>query len=374
MWSAYLFRTTTGQIGPRLDYETVSWSIELNGIESIQLKLTKADLPKGLDLKYWLSPWWAGVVLLWDDTPVVAGPITTRPNETLRAISVNCGGIRSVLANRVVVRDITVGFDLAKSVIYEGGVSLGTIAKRVVQWAQIKAGGPLPISFPISDQTALDNADHQRTYRGFDLQNLDCDGILTKLSNVIDGPDIMFKPRLIRDNQLTFDMFYGTEDQPRISQSIVPVWDTVPERGEVSDMGVIYTGTYQTSRVYSIGAGQDEGLLITVDQDEAPLRDGFPLLEKVINVGSSEDENIVRSHGRAELSANSEALLEIQMTVRGDGPVFPFGTFWPGDLAHIYVKDWISLPDGLTKMRILSMTGDGTANVKISLQKEDKFV
>lgn len=372
MWDAYLYKSTTGRIGPKLNYESLSWSVELNGIESISVSLRKADLPK-VDLAQWLSPWWAGVILLWDGRPVVAGPITTRPNESINVVSINCGGIRSILANRIVAENHSDGKALAKSKLHWQGYSLGTIAKLAVIACQQKPGGSLPISFPMADQTAANNADHERTYKGFNVQNLNGDDVLTKLSNVIDGPDIMFKPRLISDNQLTFDMFYGTEDRPRISQRSIPVWDTVPEKGQVADMSLIYTGTYQSSRVYSIGAGQDEGMLITIDTNETPLQKGYPLLEKVINVGSSAKENIVRGHGKAELESNAEGLLEIQMTVRGDADP-GFGNFWPGDLAYIYVKGWLSLPDGLTKMRILSLTGDGTANVKLSLQKEDKFL
>lgn len=372
MWTANLFQVATGSIGPQINYETLSWSTELNGIESIQLTLRKSDLPN-LDLHYWLEPWWAGVLLCWNGRPVVAGPIITRPNETMDVVSVNCGGIRSILAARTVVREQSNWIFLNKSEIFEHGLSLGTIAKRAVWFSVNKLGGPLPITYPMADETAADDANHQRTYEGFNVQNLVTDDVLTKLSNVLNGPDIMFKPKLVTPNKLTFEMYYGTEDNPRIKQKYTPVWDTVPERGQVSDMSVIYTGSYQASRVFSLGAGADQGTLITVDTNESPLQRGFPLLERVINVGSSDKEAIVRAHGQSHLDANKDALLEIQMTVRGDGEL-GFGHIWPGDLAHVYMKGWISLPDGLTKMRILSLTGDGTPNVRVSLQKEDKFL
>lgn len=371
MWTANLFKTTTGNIGPRLNYETLSWSIELNGIESISMKLRKSDLPQ-VDLNDWLSAWWAGIVLFWDGVPVVAGPITTRPSEDINTVSINCGGIRSILAGRVVVTEQDNWDNLNKSVLFYSGLSLGTIAKRVVTMAQQKPAGKLPISFPIADQTAADDADHQRTYKGFDVQNLNCDDILTKLSNVRNGPDILFKPRLIREDYLTFDMWHGTEKDPRIRQDQTKVWDTTPARGQVADMTVNYTGTYQASRVFSLGAGSDEKLLIQVSTNERQLQKGYPLLERVINKGSSENPATVKGYADAELHTNEKALLEVQMTVRGDDEI-PFGSFWPGDLATVITKGWISIPDGVTQMRILSLTGDGSNNVRVSLQREDKF-
>lgn len=371
MWTAHLFQTTSGLIGPQVDFASLSWSMELNGIESVSLSLRKSTLPL-VDRNYWLAAWWAGVVLMWDGLPIVGGPIISRPSENIDNVSFTCGGIRSVLAHRTVTAEQTNWDLLGESIVSFSGLSLGTIAKKVVQQAQMKPAGMLPISFPIADQTAANDANHERTYKGFNLQNLKCDDVLTKLSNVLDGPDIMFKPRLIADNKLTFDMYYGTENHPRIKQRSVPVWDTTAAMGQVSDMTVNYTGTYQTSRVYSTGAGQDKKLLIKVNTNEKLLQQRYPLLESVINVGNSDKPALVNGYGLATLRANEEALIEIQMTVRGDG-ITPFGSFWPGDLAHVVTKGWLALPDGVTPMRILSVTGDDTANVKISLQKEDKF-
>jgi len=336
------------------------------------MKLMKSALP-AVDLRLWLAPWWAGVVLFYNNVPIVAGPIITRPSESADFVTIGCGGIRSVLAKRFVTEEQSNWDDLAKSIAYWHGMSLATIAKRVVTQAQSKPAGSLPISFPVADELAADDADHQRTYHGFNLQNINASDVLTKLSNVVNGPDIIFKPRLIRDNQLTFDMWTGTEKQPRIFQKYTPVWDTTPEKGSIVDMSTIVTGSYQTYRTFSTGAGTDEGLLIKVATNEAPLQAGYPLLETVVNVDNSENATLVAGYGTANLWTNKEPLLEIQMTVRADGPI-PLGDFWPGDLINVVTKGWISLPDGMTEMRLLSITGDTSDSVKVSLQREDKFV
>lgn len=374
MWTAHLFQVTSGQIGPRINFESVSWSMELNGVESISMKLRKADLPVGLNLNYWLSPWWAGVVLFYNGTPIVAGPILSRPNESFDIVSLNCGGIRSILSKRLVTKEFTDDWSgLNKSIVSFSGLSLGTIAKRVVTQAMTKKAGALPISFALPDETVKNDANHERNYRGFNLQNINAHDVLTKLSNVIDGPDIMFKPRLLRDNLLTFEMWTGTEKQPRIYQKQTPVWDTTPTKGYVSEMSTVTTGSYQTYRTYSTGAGQDEGLLIKVSTNEGPLQAGYPLLETVVNVGNSENATLVEGYGISNLFVNKEPLMEIQMTIRADGTI-PLGQFWAGDLVQVITQGWLSLPDGMTEMRLLSITGDSSDNIKVSLQKEDKFV
>lgn len=369
MWSAHLFQTITGMIGPRLNFESMDWSMELNGTENINMKLRKSELP-AVDLKYWLSPWWAGVVIFWNDQPIVAGPIITRPSESFDFVTIGCGGIRSVLAKRLIANDLTNQnwTDFNKGVVSFSGLSLGTIAKRVVERSQAKIGGKLPITYALPDITG----NHERNYKSFNVSNISCDDVLTKLSNVINGPDIMFKPRLLKGDVLTFDLWTGTDTQPRIYQRNTPVWDTTAVNGSVSNMNVTVTGTYETNRVYSIGAGQDEGTIIEVATNRTPVQRQYPLLETTINEGSSESSVVVRNHALAEIDANGEALMEVQLTVRADGSM-PIGEFWPGDLVKIVTKGWLSFPDGVTQMRLLSITGDHTNNVKISLQKEDKF-
>lgn len=366
MWTAYLFQTTSGVVGPKLNFSNLSWKIDLNDAESITLTLPKSNLPS-VDLDLWLSPWWAGVVLYWNNTPLVAGPIISRPNETLHELSVDCRGIRSILARRLVINEQS-NWDLLRtdSVLYTHK-SLGTIAKEVVKLSQLKPSGGLPISYPIPDEIVANDEDHQRTYRSFNLQNISCDQILEKLSNVSNGPDIMFRPRAIQDNQITLDMWYGTDKQPRIAQTEMYSWDSTAVRNEVTNLSIITTGTYQTQRVFSTGAGQDEGTLIAVSFDNMMLNKQYPLLETVVSTSDSENIAVVKAHGDSTLTANKDSLKEIQMTVRGDGSK-PFGTFWPGDVCEISIAGFVALADGTHRVRILSMSGNDTSEVKMSLQ------
>lgn len=373
MWTANLFQVTSGSIGPQLNFESHSWSVSLNKTEEFSVNLRKSDLPK-VDYDTWLAPWWAGVVLFWDGYPIVAGPIISRPNEDFDSVSLSCLGIRAVLSRRIAVTEMSDWSKLAKSTIKYTGMSLGTIAKRVIERVQEKPGGNLPITYPVADEFTANDANHQRTYQGFNVQNINADDILTKLANVINGPDFMFKPRLLSPSQLTFDMWHGTEKNTRIFQNNTPIWDSTAAFGAVVGAQTIMSGDQQTSRVFSLGAGMDQGQIITVATNNGPLVRGFPLLETTINSGNSENKNVVAQHGTAKLSNNAGMKQQLQLTVRADDTVNYLSTFWPGDLVKIHVAGWISLPNGTSDYRLLNMNGDESANVRLSLQPESQFM
>lgn len=381
-WAVYLIKVTTGQIGPQVDVDATTWDISLNNNESLKTTVKKSSVPANIDLREWLSPWWGGILLMWRDVPIFAGPIISRPLEDFNDIQLDCGGIRSILADRLVAEDFspppvktewTFGdwSVLPKSVLIYSGMSLGTIAKRVVQQGQIKSGGALPIAYPIPDQLTANDATHTRTYEGFDVQNISVDAVLTKLSNVVNGPDIMFRPRLLDDSRMVWDMFTGTEGQPRIAQTQTHIWDTDASMGSVSDLSIVSTGSYMVNRVYSVGAGSDQGTLITVSEDLSNIPNGFPLLESVIAISQSSDPNIVKAHGDGVLAMNRDMLREITLTVRADG-MYPLGTYWPGDLVQIYTKNWVTFKDGVTPCRLLTMTGDlsTASDIKLVMQPE----
>lgn len=368
-WSAYLIEVRTGQIGPQLDVEDLSWDISLNSTETLRASVIKSSLPENLDLSVWLSPWRSGILVRWNDFVVFAGPIISRPSEGFRTISFDCGGIRSLLMRRYVVREVDSSTKLAKSVISYTNMSLGTIAKKVVAVGQNKNGGGLPIRYAVADESGTNDADHQRTYRGFNVSNLSVDDVLTKLSNVSRGPDIMFRPRLVDDSKVVWDLWTGTEDDPRILQEDEYVWDTTSVAGSVTDLVIVSTGSYMTNRVYSTGAGQDEGLLMTISEAPSLVQAGYPLLETVISTSQSENTSVVQAHGSGNLQANLDMLREITLTVRIDG-VYPLGTYQVGNEIDFYLKGWLTLKDGRYGCRLLHMSGGLDGNIRLSLQTE----
>lgn len=369
MWTANLFQVTTGAIGPQVNFKGASWSVSLNEIESLSIEISKADLPR-VDLDYWISPWWAGVLYRWNGVPIFAGPIIAMPTESFYGFRLECKGLRAILQHRFVINEQEDWGALAASKVRYDALSFGTIAQRVVKLGMNKPGGALPISFPIVESSAPSDGEHQRTYEGFNLGNISVHQVLEKLSGVTNGPDIMFRPRVVDDNSLTFDMWHGLSDAyPWIPQTKTPVWDTTAVQGEVTDLDMTTTGTYQVNRVFATGANQNESLLIRMSMDSLPLTKGYPLLESVQSYGEIKSLDVIQSHAKANLAQNSKKLVEIQATVRADGE-HKLGTFWPGDRCQLVIRGWRSLPDGVHNMRLLNINGSDDNNVRMSLQTE----
>jgi hypothetical protein len=369
MWEAYLFQTTTGAIGPKINFASASWSISLNDIESLSIDLAKADLP-AVDLKFWLAPWWAGVLYLYDGNPVFAGPIISRPTESFNTLRLDCKGIRAVLEHRFVHEEQTDWSLLSRAQVFYTGLTYQSIAQRIVKLVLQKPGGWLPISFPLPEvTTTLTDDTHQKTYSAYNLGSNNAHETLVNLSALTNGPDIMFLPRLIDANTLTFDMIHGSETDPHIPQLQTPIWDTTPINGEVPDLDIVVTGSYQSNRVYATGDGTNGGLLIAVATDSEPISKGFPLLESTESHPGVQKRPTLQSRADADIKANANYLLEIQLTVRADGE-YRLGTFWPGHRVQLVTGGLLSLDDGTHNMRLLNISGTNDGNIRMSLQIE----
>jgi hypothetical protein len=346
-----------------------SWSIDLNSTEALKVVLEKKTLP-AVNLDLWLAPWWGGVALFWNDTPMIAGPIIGHSQENLNTLSVDIGGIRSVLARRLIIPELTDWSTISTKKIEYYGYSLGTIARKVVQQVQQKPAGYLPIFYPQPDEVKANDANHQRVFESYNISNLVCNDVLTKLANVSRGPDIMFRPRMVSDSNIGWDMWTGTEGDPRIPQNTMTVWDTTSEKGNVAELIITSTGAYQTDRVFATGAGTDQGTLIQMQEDLSHLEEGFLFLESVISDGGNTNPAIVSSHALGNLTANKDPLRELALTVRADGS-YPMGSFWPGDAIELYTSGWRGISDGLHRARILHMSGQFDHNIKLNIQTED---
>lgn len=370
MWTANLFQVTTGAIGPGINFSALDWSISLNDIESCSIDVTKADLPP-INLNYWLSPWWAGVLVMYKGVPIFAGPITARPTESFQTIRVECRGIRALLERRYAIIETTNMLDLSRSKVRYPNDDFGTMAQKAVKFAMEKPGGYIPVTFPLPERTVTTDAEHSDiVWSGYEGDSVNVHNILNDLSNRTNGPDIMFRPRLVDGNSLVWDMWHGNELDPTIPQKVSPIWDSTAINGQVTDLDIVTTGSYQSNRVYVTGDGSNETTLMSKAMDESTITQGYPLLESFKSLGSVVKTPEPALNGaKAALVANSKPLVEIQLTVRADGE-HRLGTFWPGDEVELVVKGWLSLKDGTHRLRLLNISGTDDGNVRMSLQTE----
>ena len=304
------------------------------------------------------------------DNVICAGPIWAHDFDigtgTLRVKAAS--DIRSIFDHRYVM-GVIAGTAWAEWAVTYTGLSLGTIAKRLVQLLMSHTGGDLPIILP-ADETGPNDEAHTRTYKGFELAT----GAtrIDQLMGVINGPDVAFPPRLTADRMgVEWPMLVGTEAQPLLYQSGEDhVWDSRVPRGGVSGLSVHRDGGGVASRSWATGGGTDQALLMGRADDPTLTNAGFPLLEITEARSSVSVQSTLDGWASANLSASARPWMTWSATVRSDmSPLL--GSYRVGEFAKIWIPanhSYLSLllPAGYHRARIMNISGDMGLDVKMT--------
>lgn len=404
-WSVYLFQTVSGQLGPRIEPSQLDWEIEVNGIENISMTLAKSEIPKFAPNTPYLDPWWGGVAVLWNNRPIVAGPITTRPQEDFYTLRVNAKGIRSLLARRQAVPDMVNWNNLNDKDYVANWSSDGvnskvapketttkfqnktyaSLARMAVELSMTKIGGKLPIDFmvPITkftdpskepDGTYIkpENRPHHRRWAGWEGMNVNVDSILTELSEVDNGPDILFIP-ILKGNRIRWQMWTGKNDTfPEFVGEHEPMWDTTANQGTISNLTLQLSGSKQTNRAFAIGGGSNGGQPLAMAQDLNKIRAGYPLLEsfETFPQFTKNGKSVLQTKAKESLRADDKPRHQLTGTVRVEGPP-EVGTFWPGHYGKLITQGWYGLSNGTVRAKILSISGDLSQDMQIGFQETE---
>lgn len=295
------------------------------------------------------------LAILAGDRVVEAGPIWSRSEGDDGTLEIRALGLRSLWDHRLVLNHLTSvttpGAVAASSLSY-AGVSLGTIAKRLVQEALAHTGGSLPVVFQADEAGSS-----VRTYPGFELASVG--QRLQELSQVQGGPEIDFQPRLTPDRTgIEWVMRTGTTAQPWLAQvGLDWMVDTTVPRGALGSLSVVEDASKVATRAWAKGSGTDEATLISRPAVATDRLDaGFPLLESAESYSSVVDQATVDAHAAGDLVANDRPMQTWKVTVAVDSRV---GAARPGDWWSIRVGDGRVLVDaGLYRSRMASMSGD----------------
>lgn len=321
------------------------------------------------------------MAILEDDQVIEAGPIWSWDYELGGALRVKALGLRSIFDHRFVMGNITQAW--AEWAVTYSGLSLGTIGKRLVELSTALTGAALPIDLP-TDETAADDADHTRTYRGHELAT-----VLSRLDQLMDvqnGPDIAFEPYLTPNRLgIRWRMRVGTEANPLLYQVGDDwVWDSSAPQGGVSGLSVIRDASGLAQRSWVTGAGSDEALLMALREPgqigTRDLRDaGYPLMEISESRSSIERQGTADSWAAGNLRASlrpwqtwtCEVLA--RPTNSAGAPAGPqLGQYRPGDWAKVWVPKThpllgLLMQQGFYRTRLLGFSGDLGETVKLTL-------
>jgi hypothetical protein len=249
------------------------------------------------------------------------------------------------------------------------GLSLATIAKRLVQLAATHTGGNLPIVLP-ADVTVPADAAHQRTYNGYDLAWVGEQ--LRNLMAVLGGPEISFVPRRTTADSryIEWVMRAGTETDPLLHQAGSDwVWDGSVPKGGVTSISLAVDGTQMGDEAYVKGSGEASTALIGHAVKTTLTGAGYPLLE--LEVGGHESVTTLATlndYATAELAASARTVLSFTVRVaRDQAPAV--SQYQVGDYVQLIVPTThpYLTGGGTFRSRIVQRSGDDSTLVTLQL-------
>lgn len=368
LYEAWFVETQTGQLSAKLGALSGTWTETAGAAEEIKVTVDKAPL-RGLDLTRWLIPWKTGVLVTVDGQPLVMGPLTVTPEIGRQTVSLTAGGPLRLLECRYATADDYMpgqGTALAESTLSYSGLSLGSIAWRLVASAMDRRGGSLPIVHGSPDEVSS----HERNYPGFDISNLSTGHLLELLAGVIGGPQIRFDARWADDThrRAEWAMRHGTKVSVDIPQDMVLTVDTTAPRGTITEP-TVKTAWTPYAKIYGTGAGEGAGTLIGIAEN-IDLMNNLPLIEAVVSDTSSEDLDTLTGTIQAKLDACRTMTVQVNTSIDTASGQHP--TAWHvGEIARVRLSDdWWPLPSELDA-RIVTRSGTlGSSIVDVELQAE----
>jgi len=364
----FAFEMLSGRRLTPLPKTSAKWQLTTNADESITCTIPAND-QNVKRLRVWEMSTLArnGLLAVVDGLPVAAGPIWRRRyNPDSGHIELTAGGLRSYFNKRVAVPVAASGRSLVDAngdpvTAYDTRVtnmSLGTVAKRYVELARAWPGGAIPMSLP---------ADESRSGRDITVKAIDLKRVgelIDNLSDVINGPDIAFRPRFTEDGAgIYWEMQTGTEAKPRLgsTDALATTWSYGAPKSPAFDLEIDEDGSSHASRFWVSGGSGSDKVISAQAYSSTLIGAGFPLLDGVDagNSGLSQQStaNDKASQG-VKLGQYASSFWSMKVVAHSDRAP-KLGEYWLGDLATINIdKREPVLPAGDSVRRIAAISGD----------------
>ena len=408
-WAAYLYDTMTGVVGDPIDLPSFSWSMNVNN-SSLCTTRDRAigdGTATGLTLPWSAVPGRTGsekarniatlrqsIVLMWRDgngveRPVLVGAIGSR-TDTMQDTSFDLISPLDLLDNRVLVEEGTFGAVVSTSKAKNGKItktcrttskieyknlSQRAIACDVIRrCTESKPGGLLPIDLPYLNEEFIHyqsdgktaNQNYWRTYYGYNVANDSCKDILEKLGSTSYGPDMQFRPYMVDASHVRLRFEAGSDGNIYLDQTgVLPTFTHFWGGGTLQDCKV--THDYPAERVYGTGSGTDEAMNCYLAENLSLVRqeDPWPLVELTRADTNVSGSSIAATYD-AVLEAKRKPILQLRGTVDlNDANVPTLGTWWPGQLADVDLRDFPSIPDGTYRLRVMELSGSSSSSVTV---------
>lgn len=311
----FVASTVTGDIVADIPWVGLPrWEYRLNSAGSLTATVPVEAMDMA-DFDELTSSWRWSWGWAWGSHILQAGPvITDRCNDVAGPVTaeVGCGGLWSLFMRRVLIDPLWIeGQNVALTDRNFSLKTLKQIAKEMILGDLIRAGHSLPIVLPADDAAST----HARSYPGYDLAFVG--ERLSQLTQVIDGPEVEFRPRFVDETQRKIEWEMRVGD-PRLGQMGYPhVWDY---GRALQAVDYDRDGSSQSFGHFERGDGSERGLLTAYQDDKAKVNLAqypWPDLETTRSAESgtvdlqAKADGYVATHGRA--------IVDWSATVRMDG-------------------------------------------------------
>lgn len=248
------------------------------------------------------------------------------------------------------------------------GFSLGTIAKKILQAIGARTNGLPPIVFQADEVQTADDA-HTRTYNGWDLTW--AGDALRALTQVINGPEIAFRPRFkVSDPRfIEWPMLTGTEAQPLLSNPGGDwVFDSTAPKSPVQSIGVKTDGTQMGDAALARGNGDEAKTLIGVSIGTTLTDLGYPYQEvEVTGHDSVESQATIYGYAQGGRQAGAKRIMTVTPKIHRDADP-SVARYQVGDYVQLVVgTNHPVLSAGTIRSRIVQKSGDDTPFVALQL-------
>lgn len=358
----------TGRISCDLPVSAISWGLRLNDAGSIDattksLSAQVADI----DLRAVTTPRMQFLGVAYEDTILEAGPIWKRDYKPgTGQLKIGASGIWSLFDRTKVLNwaQINAGTPVPRSVLDLTSLSYGSIARELVRLCL--AGNPANPGLPVVLPPIVAGT-RERHYKGYELGWLG--ERLRNLTKIQDGPDISFRPRFngADPTKVEWVMQHGTDTDPLLYQSGADwIWDATVAESGVSDIGTKDDSTGMADRVWQPGAGSELAMKLATAQDGTLLEAGFPWSEADAASKDVEDTTILQAYANAALAAARRPVETWSVEVRADNSP-KLGSYLPGEFARINIPEGNPMIEaGEQRVRIMAIDGDGSQTVKLT--------
>lgn len=355
------------------------WSIIMDGAGAIGCDVQCSD-PKvrALNMRSATAPGktflaYAYVDSFGNETFLDGGPIWTRNyDDETGILSIGASGLWSYFDHRKIMNILigsgATGIGAATPVTYSG-LSLGTIASKIVQYVMSRPGGLSCIVYPADVIEPADDA-HTRTYQPYDLTWLG--QALDDLVAVQGGPEMAFRPRRkAADGRfLEWVMFVGGETDPLLHQTGADrIWDASLPKSNVSKISVGEDGTAMGDGAWVKGNGSEQTGLIAFNLDTTLTDLGYPLLE--LEATGHDDvllQDTLDGYAATASAQGAHSNETLTFTVQRDAtPVL--GQYSVGDYTQLVIPaDHRYLPAQTVRSRITQISGTDAKTTDLQIQ------